>query len=124
MVLSILAGGEIYGYEILHPSERLRMAAEIALNHHEKWDGTGYPRGLKGEEIPISARIVQIADVYDALRAPRHYKGAIDHATAVDVMLKGDARIEPKGHFDPALLEVFARCHTGFDEIWRKFADE
>ncbi len=114
----------IYGYEILHPSERLRMAAEIALNHHEKWDGSGYPRGLSGEEIPISARIVQIADIYDALRSPRHYKGTIDHATAVDVMLKGDARIEPKGHFDPALLEVFARCHTGFDEIWRKFADE
>ncbi|MDJ0948790.1 MAG: HD domain-containing phosphohydrolase [Alphaproteobacteria bacterium] len=114
----------IYGYEILHPSGRLQMAAEIALHHHEKWDGTGYPRGLKGEQVPISARIVQIADVYDALRSPRHYKGPMSHAEAVGVMLKGDKRIDPQGHFDPHILEVFARCHDRFDEIWRQFADD
>lgn len=114
----------IYGHEILRPSDRLHMAAEIALSHHEKWDGSGYPRGLAGEEIPISARIVQMADVYDALRSPRHYKGAMSHASAVRAMLEGDDRIEAKGHFDPGLIEIFADCHQGFAEIWRTFADD
>ena len=113
----------IYGHEILRRNERLEMAAEIALNHHEKWVGSGYPRGLKGEAIPLSARIVQIADVYDALRAARHYKTAIGHERAVDIILRGDERIDPRGHFDPRLLAVFAEHHHGFDRIWRELAD-
>ena len=104
-------------------SDRLHMAAEIALNHHEKWDGTGYPAGKKGEAIPIAARIVQLADVYDALRSARVYKSALSHARACEILLKGDDRIDPAGHFDPRLLELFARHHQRMDKIWRQFVD-
>lgn len=113
----------IYGYEILRSSGRLRMAAEIALNHHEKWDGGGYPRGIAGKAIPVAARIVQVADVYDALRAARHYKRALGHDEAVRIILEGDDRIEAAGHFDPWILETFGRHHRRFDGIWKRFAD-
>jgi len=74
----------IYGQRILSRSPRLNMAAEIARNHHEKWDGSGYPSGKRADEIPLAARIVQMADIYDALRAPRPYKPALDHARACE----------------------------------------
>lgn len=113
----------VYGHRILAASDRLHMAAEIALNHHEKWDGTGYPAGKKGEQIPIAARIVQLADVYDALRSARVYKSALSHARACQILLKGDERIDPEGHFDPRLRALFAKHHRGMDRIWRQFAD-
>lgn len=113
----------VYGHRILSASDRLHMAAEIALNHHEKWDGTGYPAGKRGEEIPIAARIVQLADVYDALRSARVYKSALSHAEACHILLKGDERIDPAGHFDPRLRALFAKHHHGMDKIWRRFAD-
>ncbi|MBM3598979.1 MAG: HD domain-containing protein [Alphaproteobacteria bacterium] len=113
----------VYGYEILRQSPRLRMAADIALCHHEKWDGTGYPNRLKGEEIPIAARIVQIADVYDALRDARPYKNAIDHEQACQIMMSGDEKLNSVGHFDPRLLGVFAEHHAEFDRIWRELRD-
>jgi HD-GYP domain-containing protein (c-di-GMP phosphodiesterase class II) len=112
-----------YGYKILIQSDRLKMAADIARCHHEKWDGTGYPRGLKGEAIPLSARIVQLADVYDALRSPRPYKTGFSHEEARRIILEGDGRIDPKGHFDPALLTLFAKHDRDFDQIWRSLAD-
>jgi HD-GYP domain-containing protein (c-di-GMP phosphodiesterase class II) len=112
-----------YGYKILIQSDRLKMAADIARCHHEKWDGTGYPRGLKGEAIPLSARIVQLADVYDALRSPRPYKTGFSHEEARRIILEGDGRIDPKGHFDPALLALFAKHDRDFDQIWRSLAD-
>jgi response regulator RpfG family c-di-GMP phosphodiesterase len=112
-----------YGYKILIQSDRLKMAADIARCHHEKWDGTGYPRGLKGEAIPLSARIVQLADVYDALRSPRPYKTGFSHEEARCIILEGDGRIDPKGHFDPALLALFAKHDRDFDQIWRSLAD-
>ena len=113
----------VYGHQILSASDRLHMAAEIALNHHEKWDGTGYPAGKKREAIPIAARIVQLADVYDALRSARVYKSALSHARACEIRLKGDDRIDPEGHFDPRLLELFAKHHQRMDKIWRQFVD-
>jgi HD-GYP domain-containing protein (c-di-GMP phosphodiesterase class II) len=112
-----------YGYKILIQSDRLKMAADIARCHHEKWDGTGYPRGLKGEAIPLSARIVQMADVYDALRSPRPYKIGLSHADARRIILEGDSRIDPGAHFDPVLLRLFDTHHTEFDRIWRTLAD-
>lgn len=112
-----------YGYKILIQSDRLKMAADIAYAHHEKWDGTGYPRHLKGNEIPLSARIVQLADIYDALRSERPYKKAFTHAQAVDIILHGDDRIDSEGHFDPDLLKVFARCHERFNFIWIALTD-
>lgn len=113
----------VYGHRILMASDRLHMAAEIALNHHEKWDGTGYPAGKKGEAIPIAARIVQLADVYDALRSARVYKSALSHARTCEILLKGDERIDPVGHFDPRLRLLFAKHHGGMDKIWRQFVD-
>ncbi|NKB48040.1 MAG: HD domain-containing protein [Alphaproteobacteria bacterium] len=113
----------IYGHRILSQSPQLAMAAEIALNHHEKWDGTGYPNALAGDDIPLSARITQIADIYDALRTARPYKPAFDHETARGIILSGDARIDSAGHFDPKLVEAFSDTHSDFDRIWRELSD-
>ena len=107
----------IYGAEFLGEQPWLRMARNIALYHHENWDGSGYPFGLKGEEIPLEARIVKIADVYDALRSPRRYKPALDHKTVVKIILEGDGRTMPQ-HFDPDILEVFKNLHLKFNEIF------
>lgn len=113
-----------YGYKILAQSDRLQMAADIAWCHHEKWDGTGYPRGLKGEAIPIAARIVQMADIYDALRAPRPYKTGMTHDEACRIILHGDARIDPRAHFDPRLIAVFARHEREMNRVWEELKDE
>ncbi|MEQ1828880.1 MAG: HD domain-containing phosphohydrolase, partial [Pirellula sp.] len=81
----------------------LEMALDITLKHHERWDGTGYPFQLKGEEIPLSARIVAIADVYDALTTKRVYKPAFTHEVAADIIYKSSG-----SHFDPDLVEAFS----------------
>jgi len=112
-----------YGHQILSQSNRLKMAADIALSHHEKWDGTGYPGGLKADQIPVSARIVQLADVYDALRSPRPYKLGFSHEQAYKVITEGDERIDPRSHFDPQLIELFKKHHTELDRIWRELLD-
>jgi len=113
----------VYGHRILGQSPHLAMAADIALNHHEKWDGTGYPNARRGEDIPLSARITQMADIYDALRTARPYKPAFDHATARSIIISGDARIDSAGHFDPRLIEAFGDTHADFDRIWRELSD-
>ena len=94
----------VIGAQILgdHPSGLLRLAATIALCHHEKWDGSGYPRGLAGEDIPLEARIVAIADVFDALTSVRPYKWAWSVDDAVELI-----RSESGGHFDPRVVEAF-----------------
>ena len=112
-----------YGFQILSASPRLSLGAEIALYHHEKWDGTGYPQGVKGEAIPLSARIVQLADIYDALRSERPYKKGFPHEQAVHILTIGDERIDPRGHFDPKLIELFATHHLEFDRIWTSLQD-
>ena len=112
-----------YGHQILSQSNRLKMAADIALCHHEKWDGSGYPNGLKGADIPLAARIVQLADVYDALRSPRPYKAGYSHEQAYKIITEGDDRIDPRAHFDPALIELFKSCHHELDRIWSKLQD-
>jgi HD-GYP domain-containing protein (c-di-GMP phosphodiesterase class II) len=113
-----------YGYEILSKNARLRFASEIAYCHHEKWDGTGYPRGLKGEEIPMSARIVQMADIYDALRSERPYKKEYSHNMTYKIIIDGDEKLDSKGHFDPRLIEAFKQCHMDMDRIWKDFLDK
>lgn len=112
-----------YGHKILCDSPRLQLAAEIALSHHEKWAGTGYPNGLGGTDIPISARIVQVADIYDALRSERPYKAGFSHEQATDIILRGDDRLDPREHFDPQLIELFADLHLGFARIWDELKD-
>jgi putative two-component system response regulator len=89
------------------------MAAEMALYHHEKHDGTGYPIGLVGAWIPMSARVVRLCDVHDALRAVRPYKRAMSHEEALRIILFGDDRIQPR-MFDPELLRLFALHHQRF----------
>jgi HD-GYP domain-containing protein (c-di-GMP phosphodiesterase class II) len=112
-----------YGFQILSASDRLKMAAEIALNHHEQWNGGGYPVGRAGEEIPVSARIVAVADIYDAIRSPRPYKPGFTHEQTVKVLLEGDDRFSPGDHLDPKLLEIFAAKHQGMAVIWDRFQD-
>lgn len=106
-------------------SPLLEMAKEVALTHHERWDGSGYPCGLNGPQIPITGRIVMLCDLYDALRSKRPYKLAFPHAKTVDIMLNGNERTKPT-HFDPTLLEAFREMHHQFDEIYStvKAADD
>jgi HD-GYP domain-containing protein (c-di-GMP phosphodiesterase class II) len=112
-----------FGYQILESSDRLQMAAAIALNHHERWDGTGYPNQRQGEAIPIEARIVSLADIYDALRSARPYKTGFSHDQARTIILEGDDRMDPEGHLDPALQRLFAENHAPIAEIWDRLAD-
>jgi HD-GYP domain-containing protein (c-di-GMP phosphodiesterase class II) len=112
-----------YGFQILSASDRLKMAAEIALNHHEQWNGGGYPVGRKGEEIPISARIVAVADIYDAIRSARPYKPGFTHEQTTKVLLEGDDRFTPGDHLDPRLLEILAAKHPGMAVIWDRFQE-
>src|SRR5262249_43333268 len=83
----------------------LTMAIDIARHHHERYDGTGYPDRLAGNDIPLAARIVTVGDVYDALRTPRKWKPALSHAAAVQVMTDIST-----GQFDPLLVQAFQRC--------------
>ena len=95
------------------------MAREIAIAHHERWDGSGYPYLLSGEMIPLSARIVAIADVYDALRMERSYKPAYGHKTAMEQMIK-----EKESHFDPFLIDVLVSVEDDFNQIYKENYDE
>jgi len=113
------------GAKILGKSKSpyLKMGAEIALNHHERWDGGGYPKGKKEENIPLSARITNICDIYDALRDKRPYKSALDHLVAVDIILLGNDRSHPE-NFDPVILEAFKKNHKLFLEIFEKLTPQ
>ncbi|MFT7673568.1 MAG: putative two-component system response regulator [Gammaproteobacteria bacterium] len=112
------------GYEILSSSKHpvMQAAASIARNHHERWDGGGYPRGLKGTEIPIEARITALVDVYDALRSKRPYKPEFDQQKTLSIMLDGDGRTDPS-HFDPKLINILRKVADKFDGIYSKLAD-
>ncbi|MCF7944189.1 MAG: response regulator [Spirochaetia bacterium] len=108
-------GGEILrrASSNMETYEFMQYAQLMATYHHEHWDGTGYPFGLKGEEIPLCARIMSIVDVYDALTMDRPYKEAMTHEEAVSIIVHGDGRVQPE-HFDPDILEIFAENHDLF----------
>jgi putative two-component system response regulator len=91
-------------YDMLYPIEYLRPALDIPYCHHEKWDGSGYPRGLKGEEIPFSARIFAVVDVWDALTSNRPYRAAWDTERALEYIQE-----QSGSHFDPAIVKVFTK---------------
>jgi putative two-component system response regulator len=98
--------------------EFLTMAKEIALSHQEKWDGSGYPQGLAGETIPISARLMAVADVYDALISRRVYKDPVPHEKAVEIIRAGRG-----SHFDPDIVDAFIEIGADFQAIARRFVD-
>lgn len=109
----------LYGSKIIGDHVRLTMAKEIALAHHERWDGGGYPYGLKEDQIPLTGRILNIADIYDALRNKRVYKPAFDHDATLKIITEGDGRTMPS-HFDPRILQAFRETATRFEEIYEK----
>jgi putative two-component system response regulator len=115
----VMEGHTLMGAKILGKSESpyLKMGAEIALNHHERWDGKGYPHGKRGEAIPLAARIVNICDIYDALRSQRPYKPAIDHLQTIDLITYGDSRTHPE-HFDPVIFKAFLENLETFQAIF------
>jgi putative two-component system response regulator len=95
----------------------LQMAIDIARHHHERMDGQGYPDRLAGQQIPLSARLVAFADVYDGLRRRQVYKPGLSHEVTVQVML------DSRGQFDPALMQAFERCHAEFKKIFDEIVD-
>ena len=113
----------IWGAEIIGPSDWLAVARTICLNHHERYDGGGYPYGLSGEEIPWEAQVVAIADVYDALRSKRIYKPPFDHERACRIILEGDERLRP-GAFSPKILDIFRALHKEMAEIYDLHAED
>ena len=96
----------------------LRFAREIALSHQEKWDGSGYPEGLVGDAIPVSARLMAVADVYDALVSKRIYKPAYSHAYALEIIEQGRGL-----HFDPDVVDAFLNIRNRVEEIATHYAD-
>ena len=112
----------IYGQSIIGESNHLNMASHIARSHHEKYDGSGYPDGLKGEAIPIAARIVALADIYDALRSSRTYKPAFTHEQSYKIITEGDGRVMPS-HFDPLVLAAFKATHNSFETAFDELKD-
>ena len=99
-------------------SPRLAIAKDLVLCHHEKWDGSGYPRALAGTDIPVSARILAIADVYDALISSKVYKDGVPHDKAVQIIFS-----ERGAHFDPDMVDAFIEIQDTFADIAQRFAD-
>mgnify|MGYP001102823181 CR=1 FL=1 len=123
--LQIMLRHATIGYEALKTASKdlgddsfLKMALDITLYHHERWDGSGYPFGLKSTEIPLSARIVAIADVYDALTTARPYKKAFSHQESLDILKKESNK------FDPELLKIFMENSEEFDQIRMRFISD
>lgn len=117
----------VYGAQLLDnamedlgdTSSFLNVAREVIIGHHERWDGSGYPYGISGTDIPISARVVAIADVYDALISRRPYKEPFSHSEAVDVLLK-----DAGAHFDPVLIKLLSDTFSRFEEIALEHQDD
>ena len=114
----------IIGEKILANSNNpyLESGRKFALYHHERWDGSGYPAGLKGEAIPIEGRIMYLIDKYDALRSRRPYKPPFRHEAAVLIITRGNYGTRPE-HFDPGLLEIFRSSEKTFGEIFELHRD-
>lgn len=121
MKMHTIYGGEslMVGIKELGEDSFLTVAKEIALTHHEKWDGSGYPKGLSKKDIPISGRLMALSDVYDALISKRVYKGALTHEEAKNIILNGRGT-----HFDPDIVDAFVRIESKFIEIMERFMEK
>lgn len=102
----------IHAYELLSLISYLRPALDIPYCHHEKWDGTGYPRGLKGEQIPLSARIFAVADVWDALKSDRPYRAGWPEEQVLEYLQQGGGT-----HFEPRALQVFMDVNASLSDL-------
>jgi HD-GYP domain-containing protein (c-di-GMP phosphodiesterase class II) len=109
----------VKGAKIIGDHPKFSIARQIALSHHERWDGSGYPFGYSGDRIPLEGRIMNIADQYDALRNARVYKPPLDHDTTVRIITEGDGRTMPQ-HFDPQVLKAFVESASLFEEVYEK----
>jgi len=116
----------VFGEKVIEKIKRntterafLEQASLFIATHHEKWDGSGYPRGLKGKEIPLQGRLMAIADVYDALTSNRPYKKAFTHEESVEIISRESGK-----HFDPELVEAFLSISHKFAEVTTKFNSE
>lgn len=120
-----------FGYQAMHTAEQLmerqlgeraarflKVGQQVTLSHHERWDGTGYPQGLVGEQIPVAARLMSVADVYDAISSRRPYKDALGHETAVEVIAAGRG-----SHFDPDVVDAFLDLKDTFARVSRVLED-
>lgn len=128
--MALMQTHTLLGYEVLQHTtadlndddnmtdarQMVEIAANLAVAHHERWDGTGYPKHLKGEEIPVSARLMAVADVYDALVSPRIYKKAQSHEEAVSIICK-----ESGSHFDPDVVEAFLTFANDLPDMYKQF---
>ena len=92
----------------------IKIGVEVAQSHHEKWDGSGYPEGLSGEEIPLSARIVALVDVYEALRSKRVYKDAYSKEQTREIIIEDNNK-----HFDPLIVDAFIKLEDEFDSAYK-----
>ena len=121
----------VLGYQAIHAAEQLlehattgkaakflKIAQQVTLSHHERWDGTGYPQNLKGDDIPVVARLMAVADVYDAMISRRPYKGARDHQTAAKAIFDGSGT-----HFDPRVVTAFEDLEDTFANISLRLED-
>lgn len=114
-----IGGSTLRAVDAQHPGNMLiRMGIDIAEGHHEKWDGSGYPNALRGESIPIAARILALADVYDALTSQRCYKKAFPHEEALQIITQGAG-----SHFDPEVVQAFLEINLEFIRIRQQFKD-
>jgi putative two-component system response regulator len=117
---TVIGGQTLQAAAETHPDARfMQMAMKVALSHHEKWDGSGYPYGLRGEQIPLCGRIMAVADVYDALTSKRVYKPAYSHDRSVEIICEGSG-----SHFDPQCVEAFLAIADRFDAIRRRLVDD
>ena len=104
--------------ELYHGNEFIKLGLEISRYHHEKWDGSGYMEGTSGHDIPLSARIMALSDVYDALRSKRVYKEGFTHEKSLSIIDEGRG-----SHFDPVLVDVFLEHHTLFQDIFERLTN-
>jgi HD-GYP domain-containing protein (c-di-GMP phosphodiesterase class II) len=116
---TLIQGHPVVGDRILEPLKFLSREAQGVRHHHERYDGTGYPDRLAGSSIPLAARVVALADVYDALRSRRTYKAPLTHAQTIQIMTESS-----QGHFDPGLFHAFQRCAGHLDSIFIQYATE